>query len=87
MLLQAAWGNPTRRALVANEAARSVPQSIVDRNARGEPAWDTGLGGAIGLHGGGVATDWTLGCIALENAAIEELWVALRHGSRVVIDE
>lgn len=49
------------------------------------PPWDTPLGGAVGLHGGGAGSDWTWGCIALENAAIEELWAACPVGTVVKI--
>jgi hypothetical protein len=62
--------------------ARAIGSSS-DRGA--QPPWETELGGAIGLHGGGAERDWTLGCIALENEAIEELWVATREGTRVTI--
>ena len=72
-----------RDGLISDAQARSIRE----RDARDQPAWDTALGGAIGLHGGGAGGDWTLGCIALEDEAIEELWVVLRHGSRVVIEE
>ncbi|MCX7778561.1 MAG: L,D-transpeptidase, partial [Armatimonadetes bacterium] len=49
------------------------------------PPWNTPLGGEIGLHGGGTHSDWTIGCIALENSDIEELYVVLRHGDPVLI--
>lgn len=51
------------------------------------PPWDTPLGGAIGIHGGGGSTDWTLGCIAVENAEIEDLFESLPHGTSVRIIE
>jgi hypothetical protein len=38
------------------------------------PPMDTALGGLILLHGGGSAADWTLGCVAFEDADL----VALR---------
>ena len=38
------------------------------------PSWQTPLGGAIGIHGGGTASDWTLGCIALSDDDIKTLW-------------
>ncbi len=53
--------------------------------ARRQPPWDTPLGGEVGLHGNGVGTDWTLGCIALEDEAIKELWRALKVGDPVVV--
>lgn len=49
------------------------------------PNWDTGMGGAIGLHGGGTSRDWTEGCVAMENEVIEELWVATEMGTPVEI--
>lgn len=50
------------------------------------PPWDTPLGGAIGIHGGGTHRDWTLGCIAVDNAHIELLYALLPVGTRVRID-
>lgn len=38
------------------------------------PPWDTSLGGFIMIHGGGTETDWTAGCIALENCDMETLF-------------
>lgn len=51
------------------------------------PPWNTPLGGAVGLHGGGSGSDWTWGCIALDNAAIEELWLACPLGTPVHIQD
>jgi murein L,D-transpeptidase YafK len=50
-----------------------------------QPPWDTALGGAIGIHGSGAHADWTLGCISLENEAVEELWDVLKLGDPVLI--
>lgn len=52
-----------------------------------QPPWETALGGAVGIHGGGTGIDWTLGCIALENAGIEELWAVAPIGTKVIIEE
>lgn len=49
------------------------------------PDWSTKLGGAIGIHGGGVFRDWTLGCIAVTNEDIEEIWIATQKGTPVTI--
>ncbi len=38
------------------------------------PPWDTPLGGFIMIHGGGTASDWTAGCIALENEDMDVLF-------------
>lgn len=49
------------------------------------PDWKTQLGGGIGIHGRGIGRDWTAGCIALEDAHIEELFNVLRIGDPVEI--
>ncbi len=45
----------------------------------------TQLGGSVGIHGGGSRTDWTLGCIALNNADVEELHSKVHPGTPVSI--
>lgn len=42
-----------------------------------KPRQDTSLGGDIFIHGGGTETDWTLGCIAVDNRDIEDLFALL----------
>ena len=49
------------------------------------PPWDTALGGEIYIHGGGTANDWTLGCVALDNAEMKELFDAVPVGTPVRI--
>ncbi len=54
-------------------------EAILRRLEAGErPPWGTPLGGEIYLHGGGAQSDWTQGCIALEDDDMERLY-ALRH--------
>jgi murein L,D-transpeptidase YafK len=53
--------------------------------AKGCPPWNTRLGGAVGIHGGGSTSDWTWGCIALEDTEIEELWITCPLGTPVLI--
>jgi murein L,D-transpeptidase YafK len=55
----------------------------LERGSR--PPWDTALGGEIFVHGGGSASDWTRGCIALDDADIRELFDAVTKGTRVFI--
>lgn len=62
-----------RDGLIAKAAYSRIVAAVRDRE---RPPWDTALGGEIGIHGGGTSFDWTAGCIALENEAIEELWLA-----------
>jgi murein L,D-transpeptidase YafK len=57
--------------------------AAVNENKR--PPQKTRLGGEIYVHGGGVKGDWTEGCVALENSAIEELFAAVPVGCPVTI--
>jgi murein L,D-transpeptidase YafK len=49
------------------------------------PPSNTALGGQIFIHGGGCQKDWTLGCIAVQNSAIEELFSVVQPGTPVFI--
>jgi L,D-peptidoglycan transpeptidase YkuD (ErfK/YbiS/YcfS/YnhG family) len=40
--------------------------------ARKTPPQNTKLGGDIYIHGNGAGSDWTWGCVALENEDIRE---------------
>jgi murein L,D-transpeptidase YafK len=53
--------------------------------ARRQPPWKTALGGEICIHGKGAGSDWTLGCIALENGDMKWLYEKTRIGTPVVI--
>lgn len=46
------------------------------------PPQSTKLGGAVLIHGGGASSDWTLGCVALEDADLLTLRSALPRGMR-----
>jgi len=50
-----------------------------------EPPQQTSLGGLIEIHGEGGTSDWTLGCIAVDNDAIDQLWRTLDVGDSVII--
>lgn len=59
---------------------------IVQANERKTlPPDNTCLGGDIFIHGGGLGEDWTLGCVALRNSDIDELYEAIRVGTPVKI--
>ncbi len=49
------------------------------------PPQNTALGGDIYIHGHGAGSDWTWGCVALENADIRELFKAVTVGTPVTI--
>jgi len=66
---------------------RAQYQKIVraaKRNAT--PPWNTTLGGEIFIHGGGSQSDWTWGCVALENEHVKELFDSLPLGTPVHIE-
>ncbi len=80
----------------AEDAARGLRDGLItrrqhDRIARAakrkaKPPWDTALGGEIFIHGGGTSSDWTAGCVALENAHIKELFDSVPMGTPVRIE-
>ena len=49
------------------------------------PPQNTALGGDIYIHGNGASSDWTWGCVALENEDIKELFNAVVVGTPVTI--
>jgi murein L,D-transpeptidase YafK len=59
--------------------------------ARGEIPRGRGVGHGIGIHGvagdapGHKDSDWTFGCVALDDAEIDEIARTVRDGTRVVI--
>jgi hypothetical protein len=59
---------------------------IMQANAlRRCPPWTSPLGGGIGIHGHGAGSDWTAGCIALDDVEVDELFRVLRLGDEVEI--
>ena len=54
------------------------------KRKQGPPQY-TALGGLIYIHGNGASSDWTWGCVALENEDIEELYQAIPVGTPVTI--
>lgn len=72
-----------RAGYIAQEQHDAIVQA---ERSRQRPPWDTPLGGEIGLHGQGSSYDWTLGCIALEDAEVRELWEVLKVGDPVLIE-
>ncbi|MEQ1764858.1 MAG: L,D-transpeptidase [Pyrinomonadaceae bacterium] len=49
------------------------------------PLQKTKLGGEIYIHGGGSASDWTDGCVALDNDQMTELFDVILVGAKVTI--
>ena len=77
-----------RRGLASGLISQTEARAIEDADRAGwQPSWNTRLGGAIGIHGGGGESDWTLGCVAVSNAEIEEIWAVTRMGTVVEVRE
>jgi L,D-peptidoglycan transpeptidase YkuD (ErfK/YbiS/YcfS/YnhG family) len=51
-----------------------------------QPPWNTALGGEIMIHGHGSQSDWTAGCIAVDNDVMDVLWEICRIGTTVIIE-
>ncbi len=59
---------------------------IVEANVRKQiPPQYTRLGGLLEIHGSRQGLDWTLGCAALSNEDMDELWHVIREHTRVTI--
>ncbi|MFZ5989132.1 MAG: L,D-transpeptidase family protein [Bacillota bacterium] len=79
------------------DAQRGLEKGLIDQStfkkikraqeAKQLPPWNTPLGGAVGIHGGGNSTDWTLGCIALKNEDVKILWDYTKLKTPVIIYE
>ena len=73
-------------ALAKGEITAEQHASILSAHASmRRPPWDTPLGGFIMIHGGGLRSDWTAGCIALENRDIEALFSLCPMGTTIKI--
>jgi murein L,D-transpeptidase YafK len=71
-----------RDGLIAQKQHDEIVRAIRKRR---KPPWNTALGGAIMIHGSGSAGDWTIGCIALDDAAARELYKAVPLGTPATI--
>lgn len=68
--------------LISNDEFESIADAI---NEKRKPPQKTRLGGEIYLHGGGSENDWTDGCVALSNEAMNELFDLIPKGAEVRI--
>lgn len=71
-----------REGLISPSEHRRIEAEL---RAGRRPPWDTALGGEIMIHGDRRGGRDTLGCIALEDADIRELYPQIPIGTRVVI--
>jgi len=71
-----------RDGLINRAQHRAITEAIRNKTA---PPQYTKLGGLIYIHGHGAQSDWTWGCVALENEDIRELFDAVTVGTPVII--
>lgn len=71
-----------RDGLITKAQYDAIVQAHCRRTA---PPQYTKLGGLIYIHGNGARSDWTWGCVALENADMKELYDAVSIGTPVTI--
>ena len=75
-----------RRGLRAGLISYRTYLAIVKAIKRGgTPPQNTRLGGSIRIHGGGSSRDWTLGCIALDEKDVKDLYSRVKRGVRVEV--
>ena len=61
-------------------------EEIIDKiEALKRPPWGTALGGEIMIHGCGAASDWTAGCIAVDNEVMDVLFAICSTGTPLTI--
>lgn len=80
----------------APAAERGLRDRLIDRTqydaimralrAKKGPPQNTLLGGDIYIHGRGAGSDWTWGCVALEDEDVRELFNAVTVGTPVTIE-
>lgn len=74
------------RALLTGDINLEEYRHIVDANShKSRPPWNTALGGEIFIHGGGAQEDWTQGCVAVYDRAMDELFSIVPVGTPVQI--
>jgi len=71
-----------RDKLITKSQYDTIMQAL---EAHKTPPQNTKLGGDIYIHGNGAGSDWTWGCVALENEDIRELFNAVPVGTPVTI--
>lgn len=79
----------------SDDAQRGLENNLITPEQKGQidqaiqngaqPNWNTPLGGAIMIHGYGAQSDWTAGCVAVENRVMDILWAYCIKGTPVTI--
>jgi len=81
---------PNKADAAAALADGRIDQATHDAIARAidagrKPDWYTPLGGEIMIHGCGGSSDWTAGCVAVDNEAMDILFAACPVGTAILI--
>lgn len=71
-----------KKGLITKEEHDEIIAAIAEQRM---PLQKTKLGGEIYIHGGGTASDWTDGCVALDSDRMTELFDAIPVGAKVTI--
>ena len=67
---------------IDNATYKRIADAIDNRQC---PDWYTALGGAIMIHGCGGSSDWTAGCIAVDNDVMDILFECCSLGTKITI--
>ena len=73
-----------RERIISEEEYEAIAKAIAEKRM---PPQKTALGGEIYVHGGGIETDWTKGCVALRDEEMKEIFDAVEIGTKVFISE
>ncbi|MBV9208978.1 MAG: L,D-transpeptidase [Acidobacteria bacterium] len=68
--------------LITKEQYQQIMEAVENHSM---PPQNTPLGGLIYIHGHGSHKDWTLGCVALDDRDMKELFDAVQVGTKVII--
>jgi len=75
-----------KRGLKTGLISKRESKAIIKAHANHKtPPWGTRLGGEVFVHGKGSTPDWTLGCVALDDPDIEELYHLVPTKTRITI--
>ena len=69
--------------IITTEEHDAIVKAITEKKM---PPQKTALGGEIYIHGGGIESDWTDGCVALQNEEIREIYEMIPVGAEVWIN-
>lgn len=74
-----------KQGLISPDEYEAIVQA---QEQRRQPPMNTALGGWIEIHGEGTggATNWTQGCVAVQNRVMNALWVDVEVGTPVLIE-